>query len=860
MGRPRVTPFDWSPATTGTRRAACRVALSALACGLAAVGMGGALSPGALGASVPGGTPVTPSAAGANGAPATAPPSGGASTPPQPVATQPTTQPPSTRAVEALPGATHVPIVRLEGRQRTTAGYDAKPTSGHTTGAGRGPSGQSRGKLAPRPPAQRTGAGQPASTPSDVAPPPQVLAGQAEGLAAAVASSAASVQALGFYRVPLFLLPIYQAAAAQYGVPWQILAAINEIETDYGTDQSVSSAGAVGWMQFMPATWLGYGVDALDAGYADPYNPVDAIFAAARYLRAAAAATDLHAAILAYNHSEEYVSSVLLRAKLISSYPKPVVATLTGLIDGRLPVTGRQLAWAAAAPALLPPLATGSATAAGAREASSGVGAVSARPGSVSSGRSSTPGSSPAIAPAAAAAAVGTRTVVTRARPLRLFDLISAPNASVVAVQEGRIVRFGESPRLGKYLVLRDVYGDLFTYAGLGSLARTYVLPKAPRPPVKSPLLQAAGAGGQLPLTIRVKEPAGNASQRARTASARVRGVDPAEAPPAGMGRVRLFARPGNPDALAAATLMASLAPRRHVEQPLRLRLGSVVASGTVLGRVRVPRGARDGHLRFAIQPAGDPGTIDPGPVLANWGQLAAALHPQGARAEDALLGATAAGALLMSKEELEAAVLSDPGITLDACGRRDIASGELDRRALAVLAFLSRSGLEPSVTGLPCHQGPDAPAGPRSLRQERAAFDISAVDGVAIAGHQGAGTITDVTIRTLLTLPSEFLPHEIISLMRYPGAPRTHARPDHGADIEIEYVEPRRGAAVGSTTTTPVAHSAGTGESAPSPLLASPDLTEAEWDSLIARIGALAAPKVSRTPSSSAIRDPGGL
>ncbi|MEA2201236.1 MAG: hypothetical protein QOI89_1832, partial [Solirubrobacteraceae bacterium] len=112
------------------------------------------------------------------------------------------------------------------------------------------------------------------------------------------------MQALGFYRIPLFLLPIYKAAAVQYGVPWQILAAINEIETNYGSDQSVSTAGALGWMQFMPETWLQYGVDALDAGYADPYNPVDAIFAAARYLRAAGAASDLHAAILAYNHSE----------------------------------------------------------------------------------------------------------------------------------------------------------------------------------------------------------------------------------------------------------------------------------------------------------------------------------------------------------------------------------------------------------------------------------------------------------------------------------------------------------------------------------------------------------------------------
>src|SRR5207245_1838296 len=144
---------------------------------------------------------------------------------------------------------------------------------------------------------------------NSVAPAPQLAAAQAAAIATALASSAASVEALGFYRVPLFLLPIYKAAALRYGVPWQILAAINEVETNYGADLSVSTAGAVGWMQFMPATWLNYGVDALNAGYADPYNPVDAIFAAARYLRAAGAGRDLRSALLAYNHSQAYVVS-----------------------------------------------------------------------------------------------------------------------------------------------------------------------------------------------------------------------------------------------------------------------------------------------------------------------------------------------------------------------------------------------------------------------------------------------------------------------------------------------------------------------------------------------------------------------
>src|SRR4029079_9461023 len=103
------------------------------------------------------------------------------------------------------------------------------------------------------------------------------------------------------FRIPPFLLPIYQAAGSEYGVPWEVLAAINEIETGYGRDLRVSSAGARGWMQFMPATWRRYGVDANRDGRRDPWNPVDAIFSAARYLQAAGAASDLRGAVLAYN-------------------------------------------------------------------------------------------------------------------------------------------------------------------------------------------------------------------------------------------------------------------------------------------------------------------------------------------------------------------------------------------------------------------------------------------------------------------------------------------------------------------------------------------------------------------------------
>jgi Transglycosylase SLT domain/Peptidase family M23 len=143
------------------------------------------------------------------------------------------------------------------------------------------------------------------------------------------------------FRVPPFLLPIYQAAGIEYGIRWEILAAINEIETDYGRNLNVSSAGALGWMQFMPPTWAAYGTDANKDGRKDPYNPVDAIFAAARYLAAAGYDQDVRRAIFAYNHADWYVDSVLLRARLIAGVPADLIGSLTGLTEGRFPVDAR---------------------------------------------------------------------------------------------------------------------------------------------------------------------------------------------------------------------------------------------------------------------------------------------------------------------------------------------------------------------------------------------------------------------------------------------------------------------------------------------------------------------------------------
>src|SRR5713101_8978037 len=115
------------------------------------------------------------------------------------------------------------------------------------------------------------------------------------------------------------LLALWQQAGAAYGIPWQVLAAINKVESNWGRNMGPSSAGAIGWMQFMPSTWLRWGVDASGDGVADPWNPADAIFSAARYLAATGGSTDLYRSVYAYNHADWYVKEVLSLADLYGS-------------------------------------------------------------------------------------------------------------------------------------------------------------------------------------------------------------------------------------------------------------------------------------------------------------------------------------------------------------------------------------------------------------------------------------------------------------------------------------------------------------------------------------------------------------
>jgi hypothetical protein len=593
------------------------------------------------------------------------------------------------------------------------------------------------------------------------------------------------------FRIPPFLLPIYQAAGIEYDVPWQVLAAINEIETDYGRNLSVSSAGAVGWMQFMPETWKTWGVDATGSGFADPYNPVDAIFAAARYLHAAGASKDLSQAIFAYNHAGWYVQSVLLRAKLIGGMPSQLIGALTGLVEGHFPV---------AAPA---------------KYADSSVTKLA---------KQRVKSSNAAITINSDAGSTGTNVFAKRGSP-------------VIAVNDGKIVKVGHSKQLGNYVQLQDATGNVYTYAQLGSVPSMYPVPRpvtvtakqiaselsqplagapktaasagsqgtAPTVTVARATKEAKGSAVSLPVTpaAHASAPASNASASSGNAGASNVGASV----PAPMVKERLFADPSRPASYAAGGVLQiknagpqisnfqnyfsdvlHLGKTEYTLKPLKA--GATVVAGTILGRLGAGTPTLASHLQFMIRPAGKNAPyVDPKPILDGWKLLeatavyrAAGVNPfYGQHAKNASVGQV----LLMSKEQLQNRVLSDPHAQIYACGRRDIQAGLIDRRVLAVIEFLSTSGLDPTISGLQCGNGAN---GIDSAGASGSSVDISKINGITINGHQGKGSVTDITIRRLLTLQGTFKPDQIVSTMTYKNQLNTLSMPDHTNRIQVSY------------------------------------------------------------------------
>ncbi|HEV2999157.1 MAG TPA: hypothetical protein VGW75_00355, partial [Solirubrobacteraceae bacterium] len=506
---------------------------------------------------------------------------------------------------------------------------------------------------------------------------------------------------------------------------------------------------------------------------------------------------DLARAIFAYNHADWYVDSVLMRARLIGGMPTDLVGSLTGLTQGRFPVAGR------------------------ARYADD-LDARDAR-------RRVAKGANAAVPVEAD----------ERRRDVKVY---ARPGSRVVAVQDGTIVRRGRTRELGRHVVLRDAFGNTYTYAHLETLAKRHpVLRDQARvlhaglyanPPADPAPKRAASAGTQPP-AARERDTASNR----RPAAARR------------PDKERLFAYPARPGARADGGQRQLGPPPAPSDLELLglpagevttkpLRRGSRVIGGTVLGRIGRTSRREAPHVLFSIRPAGRGAPrIDPKPILDGW-KLLESTAIYRARRRNPFFGPDArtpsiGQILLMGKTELERRVLQNPRIEIYDCGRRDVEGSRIDRRVLATLEFLAASGLRPTVTSLTCGHSYYTASGNVSHHTTGSAVDIARINGIPILGHQGPGSITDLTVRRLLTLQGAMKPAQVISLMRYDGADNTFAMGDHDDHVHVGF--------------TPIGGTPGGRELAAV-------LEPRQWIKLIDRIGEIDNPAVAAKPSRDAV------
>jgi hypothetical protein len=535
-------------------------------------------------------------------------------------------------------------------------------------------------------------------------------------------------EALQRFAVPPFLVPIYVSAARAYGVPWNVLAAINQIETDFGRiGHQVSSAGALGWMQFMPGTWQRYGVDASGDGVADPFNPVDAIYAAARYLKASGADADLRGAVLAYNHADWYADSVLRTANVYGSLPAGLVAETGSLAFGRFPVRG--------------PVSYGDdfrrAEAAGKKP---GGLAIRGEPG----------------ATAIATQNVTVETVLLDWRLARAFE----PPAPAPVPAAG--------PPPGHETAPEPAASSPLPLVQLGLIAQAVT-----RRPLALPAARLAAA---------VTQPAPAPAPKAASAGADQRTAEM----PDGYGRTRgdgivVIAR----DELGNRYRYAGLSRLEPDVRP-----GAHLRGGQALGELSGSGNpALVFSVRAASGAPVDPRPLVDGYRLqeaADFYHVTAALGGNPFVPDATTLATHGAAIVADSSAALAQRVLSDPGIEIYPCGRADVEHGVVDKRVLGALLYLRQAGLTLTITSLRCGHGYYTAGGNVSAHSYGAAVDIAAFDGQPVFGHQGPGSLTEQAIKLLMQLDGPARPSQLISLMNLGGP--SFAMADHDDHLHVGY------------------------------------------------------------------------
>ncbi len=406
--------------------------------------------------------------------------------------------------------------------------------------------------------------------------------------------------------------------------------------------------------------------------------------------------------------------------------------------------------------------------------------------GTTASAAQATPGSTAPPTPAAAAAGSG-----PSAHPLQLAALTSAPKAQ----RRGRPGRPRRSDRqLAQARPVRDPARRLRRRLHLRGARphRAHLHDRRRRTPrPRSTAVAAAAsasptpegpasAGIQSPSRCKVSAPQ---ARKLRIPGRRRQSDDrprwPPTGVPAGMGRARCSRTRATPTPRAAVVAKAAERARES-----RADRTSAAAQGLGRGqRDRARHGDRRPRSAKRAPALRDPARrrlrprSTPDPMLSNWAQLQAALHPQGAKAaERAARRDRQRRVPALASSELQRACCRTRGSRSTRCGRRDIAGGP-DRQARARRARVPLAQrAEPDGQRAALRAESESPPPARRRPPTRATRATSRRSTASRSPTTRApGSITDLTIRTLLTLPAAVRARtKIVSLMRYPEPSNT--------------------------------------------------------------------------------------